>query len=99
MDASAGSGAAGGESLLGRLPRSRPGQRSDKRLARTDAAARPRAQGGPTPAAASSRDRGPTPASGGGALAPIGAAAHLTGRAARLGLDIAGGVLKRLLRP
>jgi|SRR5829696_501482 len=99
-NASAESGAADGESVLGRLPRSRPGRRSDKRGVRADPAASPRARQGATAAAGSSGERGPAPAPGGsGALGPIGAAAHLTGRAARLGLDIAGGVLKRLPRP
>src|SRR5829696_9693485 len=101
-NARAGRGAAADEGVLGNLPRSRPGQRSDKRGARPGAPTRPTESG---PAAAA---RPPSPdlqsaaastASGGGARGPVGEAAHLAGRAARLGLDVAGGVLKRLPRP
>jgi|SRR5215204_6578863 len=99
-NASAESGAADGESVLGRLPRSRPGRRSDKRGGRADSTVGARAHQGTSASAGCSGDRGPAPAPGAsGALGPIGAAAHLTGRAARLGLNIAGDVLKRLPQP
>ena len=112
------------EGVLGKLPRSRPGQRSDKRGgrsgaapagsasgalargARAGAAARPRGApvsgSGPAPASPTARatDRpSGAPPKEGGSLGPIGGAANLAGRAARLGLDVAGDVLKRLPRP
>jgi hypothetical protein len=111
---SAGDGAradAGAGGVLGNLPRSRLGHRSDKRAEPgTSSAAPPRARSSaPTPnrAGADGGDRGrasarpvtpaPDPSSeGGGAL---GGAARVAGRAARAGLGVAGGVLKRLPRP
>jgi hypothetical protein len=99
-----------GGGVLGNLPRSRPGPRSGKRAAEAGAAAsgpepRQRAkQRSPARAttdrgAATMRERRPAPRppeSGGSAL---GDAARVAGRAARLGIDLAGGVLKRLPRP
>jgi len=91
--------------VLGNLPRSRPGQRSQKRAGSVAGT------GGRVPAAASTvaapgvpqevgRGEGQPPA--GVAPASSGAlegAVRVAARAARLGLDAAGGVLKRLPRP
>jgi hypothetical protein len=99
----------GGGGVLGNLPRSRPGYRSDKRGEPESGGAEERGDAQPR-----ARDR--APASGGGrgmASArpvtpapeagseggPLGGAARAANRAARLGLDVAGGVLKRLPRP
>ena len=98
---SAGAGrAAAGEGVLGRLPRSRPGQRSDKRRGPTaPARASGERPGGPQ-TEPSPRERPRVPESTGGSpLGPIGGAAQLAERAAKLGLDVAGGVLRRLPRP
>jgi hypothetical protein len=97
-------GVAGG--VLGKLPRSRPGQRSERR---GDFATRQRV-GGSTPApagagaasgvpdAAGPPDQRSLAGEGPKAGAALGGAVDLAGRAARLGLDAAGGVLKRLPR-
>lgn len=98
-------GNAGG--VLGNLPRTRPGQRSDRRA---DPGPRPRA-GERSPAAAP-RDTAPgapeevgrrdQPSLAGEAPGSSGAltgAVRVAGRAARLGLDAAGAVLRRLPRP
>ena len=119
--------------VLGRLPRSRPGLRSDKRGVAAAAGARGAntGQGGrwrpageraakdardgarrPTQPSrgAAAQPRSPadgmrgalgerTPASSKSSRGPFGEAAHLAGRAARLGLGVAGEVLKRLPRP
>ena len=96
--------------VLGNLPRSRPGQRSQKRAGSVAGT------GGRVPAAASTvaapgvpqevgRGEGPPPAgvapASGGTLegGTLEGAVRLAARAARLGLDAAGGVLKRLPRP
>lgn len=88
-----------GDGVLGNLPRSRPGRRSERR-----AATRARqAQAGRRPTAAretaSGRRASPTTPAEPGDGGPLDEAARLAGRAARLGLGIAGGVLKRLPRP
>jgi hypothetical protein len=111
---SAGDGAradAGAGGVLGNLPRSRLGHRSDKRTEPgTSSAAAPRARpSGPTtsragaddgdPRRASARPVTPAPAPSSEGGGPLGGAARVAGRAARAGLGVAGGVLKRLPRP
>jgi hypothetical protein len=133
MNSAANEGSDEAAGVLGRLPRSRPGQRSDKRGGGAVAGARGAsasggARGGaageregkdgrdpgrrPTPPSrrAAAQPRPPaddatpapaerTPASSETSRGPVGAAAHVASRAARLGLGVAGGVLKRLPRP
>jgi hypothetical protein len=99
-----------GGGVLGNLPRSRPGPRSDKRAAEASTAAPRAARRERTKRSAPARattDQGaetarasgrtpPPPESAGSAL---GDAARVAGRAARLGIDLAGGILKRIPRP
>lgn len=96
--------------VLGNLPRSRPGQRSAKRAepepaGPSPARERPGSPRGREPATgregerpASARAATPAPQAAGGG-GPVGDAIRVAGRAARLGRDVAGGVLKRLPRP
>ena len=90
------------DEVLGNLPRSRPGRRSDKRPSaaaeraaeeaeRRGSAARgaPGATGAP-PAAE------PAPDSGGSD--PVGGALRFAGRAAEAGLQLAGGISREILR-
>src|SRR4051812_42369171 len=101
---------AASDGVLTRLPRSRPGQRSDKRTGRSGGDSEATSPGdatgarGGTTRRRSGRPTAGSPASArtagartsaraapGGADAargPIGEAAHLAGRAARLGLDV-----------
>jgi hypothetical protein len=133
MSSAADEGSDEARGVLGRLPRSRPGQRSDKRGGGAAAGARGsgasdgargRAAGEgegkdgrdrarpptrpsrgaaaqPRPPAGGARQAPAerTPASSENSRGPVGEAAHVAGRAARLGLGVAGGVLKRLPRP
>lgn len=93
--------------VLGNLPRSRPGQRSEKRgdPGPRSSAGAPSTVAAPPGGARGGREhvgrRDEPPSSGeapgqGGALE---GAVRVAGRAARLGLEAAGGVLKRLPRP
>ena len=99
----------GGGGVLGNLPRSRPGHRSDKRGGPDtvsapagrggEAAADQRPSGGddrPRPAA---RPVSPAPGAGSEGGGALDGAARAAGRAARLGMGVAGGVLRRLPRP
>jgi len=110
---SAGDGAGddpGAGGVLGNLPRSRPGHRSDKRRepasrpsgSQSMRPGEPAAKGGgsaaPERGRASARPVVPAP-SGSAERGPLGGAARVAGRAARAGLGVAGGVLKRLPRP
>ena len=93
--------------VLGNLPRSRPGQRSEKRGGpgpRPGAGGRSAVAAPPGGAPGVPEDVGPRdePPSSREAPRPGGAlegAVRVAGRAARLGLEAAGGVLKRLPRP
>jgi hypothetical protein len=94
------------DEVLGNLPRSRPGRRSDKRPSaaaeraaedaerRGAAAARgvSGATGGPPPGEAA----GPAPQGSGGD--PVGEALRFAGRAAEAGLQVAGGISREILR-
>jgi hypothetical protein len=96
--------------VLGNLPRSRPGRRSDKRTAGKPAAkARTTAaRQGAKPRSSSSRAKGSAPPrraqrstlraqpSRAGGDDPIAGAIRLAGRAATLPLKVAGEVIKRL---
>ena len=94
-----------GGGVLGNLPRSRPGHRSDKRgeaaepapPARRPGTAAGGARGGAARGPMSARAASPAPQRSAGG--PLGEAVRVAGRAARLGRDVAGGVLKRLPRP
>jgi hypothetical protein len=92
-----------GDEVLGNLPRSRPGRRSDKRPGtaaeraaedaerRGSAAARGAPGAGDTSPAAESAP----PASGSD---PVGGALRFAGRAAEAGLQVAGGISREILR-
>ena len=96
--------------VLGNLPRSRPGQRSQKRAASRPAAAasaaKPQARSGPAakraaarkrkpPAAAPRRERAaPEPAPA--SNDPLSLAFRTAGKVAELGLKTAGGILRRI---
>ena len=93
--------------VLGNLPRSRPGQRSDKRTGKTAAkaaGARSAGQrGGPAaagrkaaPASAGARSRREAPASAG--ADPVGGALRTVAGVAGLGAKVAGGVAREVLR-
>jgi hypothetical protein len=116
MAPNADGGARNGGGVLGNLPRSRPGARSEKRGAGEGSPAAPAAR---RPARRMSSPSGRGAASARGGQAPprrrqgathtppppessgsmLGDAARVAGRAARLGVDLAGGILKRLPRP
>jgi hypothetical protein len=94
----------GGE-VLGNLPRSRPGKRSDKRAGdaqkRPAAAAERAAESAERRGAAAARGEAtgtepPKPESGAGD--PVGEVLRLAGRAAGAGLQLVGGVSREVLR-
>ncbi|MGZ4201298.1 MAG: hypothetical protein ACXVRH_04475 [Thermoleophilaceae bacterium] len=97
------------DGILGNLPRSRPGVRSDKRDRATTAAkkapAKPRTATKPRPAAAArpKQPAAPKPAAPTRSSDPIEQAVHLVGEVAETGIrtvaKVAGGVLRRLPRP
>jgi hypothetical protein len=100
----------GGGGVLGNLPRSRPGQRSDKRggpdtvsapagRGGEAAADHPPSSGGDDRPRAAARPVSPAPGAGSEGGGALDGAARAAGRAARLGLGVAGGVLRRLPRP
>jgi hypothetical protein len=87
--------------VLGNLPRSRPGQRSDKRTEKTAARAAARAErsgakAAEPPAAAKSGAGGPPPASHRGD--PVGDAIRTVTGVAATGARVAGGVAREVLR-
>jgi hypothetical protein len=94
--------------VLGNLPRSRPGQRSEKRAASRAAVAataakpagrapkRKPASGRRKPASAPPPREQPVPEPAAGSPDPLSAAFHLAGTVAGLGLKAAGGILRRL---
>jgi hypothetical protein len=93
--------AADRDEVLGNLPRSRPGRRSEKRpSASAERAAKgaerrgsPAARGAPGTTDAPPADQ---PASGGDDR--LGSALRFAGRAAEAGLNVAGGISRELLR-
>jgi hypothetical protein len=97
------------DGILGNLPRSRPGVRSDKRDRAGTAAkkvpAKPRAAAKPKPVAAAKTKQpaAPRPAAPSRSSDPIEHAVHLVGEVAETGIravaKVAGGVLRRLPRP
>jgi hypothetical protein len=94
--------------VLGNLPRSRPGRRSDKRAttARAKQTTPPKkrttASSGtarkPAPRAQAQRPR-PAPAARKGSTDPVGQAVELAGKVAAIGVRTAAGIVKRLPRP
>jgi hypothetical protein len=98
--------------VLGNLPRSRPGRRSDKRsgsTARAQKSAPPKKRATTTSTSArkpASRTRPaqaqrprPAPARQSGGGDPLGQAVELAGKVAALGVRTAAGIVKRLPRP
>jgi hypothetical protein len=92
-----------GDEVLGNLPRSRPGRRSDKRpgaaaeRAAEDAERRGSAAARETPAGTDP----PPPAEPSAETAgsdPVGGALRFAGRAAEAGLQVAGGISREILR-
>jgi hypothetical protein len=81
--------------VLGNLPRSRPGQRSEKRAAVAATAAKP-ASRTRKPASAAPRREQPVPEPAATSPDPLTAAFHLAGKVAEVGLKTAGGILRRL---
>ena len=97
-------------SVLGNLPRSRPGRRSTKRDAakaggakpkpKRAASAKPRGQAGSARAQARSAAKQPPPTrQPAGPSDPVTGAIRLAGQVAGAGFKVAGEVLKRLPRP
>jgi hypothetical protein len=90
-----------GDEVLGNLPRSRPGRRSDKR---PSAAAERAAEGAERRGSAAARPAPdedaatPEPTHGAGGGDPLGDALRFAGRAAEAGLQVAGGISRELLR-
>ena len=90
-----------GDEVLGNLPRSRPGRRSDKRpssaaeRAAEDAERRGSAAARGTPGG-TDPPPAPDPPAGGGD--PVGEALRFAGRAAEAGLQVAGGISREILR-
>jgi hypothetical protein len=89
------------DEVLGNLPRSRPGRRSDKRpsaaaeRAAQEAERRGSAAAGSAPGTTGSPPRDEPEADVGD---PLGGALRLAGRAAEAGLHVAGGISRELLR-
>jgi hypothetical protein len=81
--------------VLGNLPRSRPGQRSDKRTGRTAAEAKPPKRA-PREAAPASESRDAQAASHAGD--PVGDAIRTVTGVAATGARVAGGVAREVLR-
>jgi hypothetical protein len=95
--------------VLGNLPRSRPGRRSDKRGG-TSTGARARKPPAKKPAAARAKPSTrakprtqprprPAPAARKSSPDPVGQAVELAGKVAAVGLRTAAGIVKRLPRP
>jgi hypothetical protein len=95
--------------VLGNLPRSRPGRRSDKRGG-TSAGARAKKPPAKKPAAARAKPSTrakprtqprprPAPAARKSSPDPVGQAVELAGKVAAVGLRTAAGIVKRLPRP
>jgi hypothetical protein len=85
--------------VLGNLPRSRPGQRSEKRAAPRAAVAATAAKPASRtrkPASAAPRREQPVPEPAATSPDPLTAAFHLAGKVAEVGLKTAGGILRRL---
>lgn len=92
-------------SVLGNLPRSRPGRRSDKRTGAKPAAATKTAASEPARAKAKAKPaarkpqaaapRAERPRAGGSAADPVTGAIRLAGQVAGAGFKVAGEVLKR----
>jgi hypothetical protein len=95
--------------VLGNLPRSRPGRRSDKRGG-TSTSARAKKPPAKKPAAARAKPSTrakprpqprprPAPAARKSSPDPVGQAVELAGKVAAVGLRTAAGIVKRLPRP
>jgi hypothetical protein len=92
-----------GDEVLGNLPRSRPGRRSDKRpgaaaeRAAENAERRGSAAARGAPGAADTPPA-PDPSGDAGRTDPVGGALRFAGRAAEAGLQVAGGISREILR-